>query len=77
MNENLCAWLMIALYRSGHVARSLEAFHRLRSVLEEELGVEPCPRLQRLQMAIVSGDPALELASWSMPQLTPDLSAAS
>jgi DNA-binding SARP family transcriptional activator len=60
MNENVCAFLMIALYRAGHVGRSLQAFHRLRSVLNEELGVEPCPRLQRLQAAILSGDPALE-----------------
>lgn len=74
MNENLCTFLMIALYRSGHVARSLEAFHRLRSVLRDELGVEPSPRLQRLQMAILSGDPALESASWSLPQLRTDLS---
>jgi DNA-binding SARP family transcriptional activator len=65
MNENLCAFLMISLYRSGHVGRSLQAFHRIRSVLKEELGVEPCPRLQRLQAAILSGDPALE--SWSVP----------
>jgi DNA-binding SARP family transcriptional activator len=77
MNENLCAFLMIALYRSGHVARSLEAFQELRTVLQDELGVEPCPRLQRLQMAILSGDPALESASWSMPQLGQDLSEAS
>jgi DNA-binding SARP family transcriptional activator len=65
MNENLCAFLMISLYRSGHVGRSLQAFHRIRSVLKEELGVEPCPRLQRLQAAILSGDPALE--SWPVP----------
>ena len=64
MNENLCAFLMIALYRSGHVGRSLEAFHRLRSALQDELGIEPCPRLQRLQMAILAGDPALESGSW-------------
>jgi SARP family transcriptional regulator, regulator of embCAB operon len=66
MNENLCAFLMIALYRSGHVGRSLETFHRLRSVLQGELGVEPCPRLQRLQLAILAGDPALESPSWAM-----------
>ncbi|WP_282695406.1 AfsR/SARP family transcriptional regulator [Streptomyces sp. CC208A] len=67
MNENLCAYLMIALYRSGRVGRSLEAFHRLRSVLNHELGVEPCPRLQNLQSAILSGDPALDVwsVSWS------------
>jgi len=63
MNENLCAYLMIALYRTGRVGRSLEAFRRLRAVLNRELGVEPCRRLQRLQMAILSGDPALD--DWS------------
>ncbi|MEW2353512.1 AfsR/SARP family transcriptional regulator [Spirillospora sp. NPDC029432] len=63
MNENLCAFLMTALYRAGHVGRSLQAFHRLRSVLNRELGVEPGPRLQRLQAAILSGDPALEAGS--------------
>ena len=77
MNENLCTLLMIALYRSGHVGRSLEAFHRVRAVLQEELGVEPCPRLQRLQAAILSGDPALESDSWSIPQPGASLAAAS
>lgn len=60
MNENLCAYLMITHYRSGHVQHSLEAFHRLRTVLQRELGVEPCSRLQRLQVAILTRDPALE-----------------
>jgi DNA-binding SARP family transcriptional activator len=62
MNENLCAFLMTALYRAGHVGRSLQAFHRLRAVLNRELGIEPCPRLRHLQAAILAGDPALELA---------------
>jgi DNA-binding SARP family transcriptional activator len=60
MNENFCALLMTALYRSGHVARALEAFHRLRSCLREELGIEPCPRLQRMHQAVLLGDPMLE-----------------
>jgi DNA-binding SARP family transcriptional activator len=60
MNENFCALLMTALYRSGHVGRALEAYQRVRGVLREELGVEPCPWLRRLQQAILSGDPALE-----------------
>jgi DNA-binding SARP family transcriptional activator len=71
MNENLCAFLMTALYRAGHVGRSLQAFHRLRSVLNHELGVEPCPRLQRLQAAILSGDPALEAGSVPRPPSRP------
>lgn len=73
MNEILCGFLMIALYRSGHVGRSLEAFHRLRSVLKEELGVEPCPRVQRLLGAILSGDPALDSPSWAGTRLHADL----
>jgi SARP family transcriptional regulator, regulator of embCAB operon len=60
MNENFCALLMTALYGSGHVARALEQFQRLRSALREELGVEPCPRLQRIHQAVLLGDPALE-----------------
>ncbi|MFC8275149.1 BTAD domain-containing putative transcriptional regulator [Streptomyces sp. NPDC057271] len=73
MNENLCAYLMIALYRAGRVGRSLEAFHRLRSVLNQELGVEPCPRLQNLQSAILSGDPALDV--WSVSWSSEDFAA--
>jgi SARP family transcriptional regulator, regulator of embCAB operon len=77
MNENLCGFLMITLYRSGHVGRSLEAFRRLRSILRGELGVEPCPRLQRLQLAILSGDPAIESDAWtSAPRLLGELSSA-
>jgi SARP family transcriptional regulator, regulator of embCAB operon len=60
MNENFCGLLMTALYRSGHAGRALEAFRRLRTVLSNELGIEPCPRLQQLHQAVLSGDPALE-----------------
>ncbi len=60
MNENFCALLMTALYRSGHAGRALKAYHRARTVLRDELGIEPYSRLRRLQRAILSGDPALE-----------------
>lgn len=60
MNENFCGLLMMALYRSGHAGRALEAFRRLRTVLSNELGIEPCPRLQQLHQAVLSGNPALE-----------------
>lgn len=81
MNENFCALLMTALYRSGHVARALEAFRRLQAVLREELGVEPCPRLRQLQHAVLSGDRALDpgdpaastarAVSWDATHATP------
>jgi SARP family transcriptional regulator, regulator of embCAB operon len=60
MNENFCELLMMALYRSGHVGRALDTYQRLRAVLSAELGVDPCPRLQRLQQAVLAGDPALD-----------------
>jgi SARP family transcriptional regulator, regulator of embCAB operon len=59
MNENFCGLLMTALYRSGHVGRALEEYQRVRAVLRDELGIEPCPWLRRLQQAILSGDPTL------------------
>jgi DNA-binding SARP family transcriptional activator len=67
MNENFCALLMIALYRSGHVGRALKAFQIIRAVLRDELGVEPCPQLQRLQRRILSGDPALDTGEPAVP----------
>ncbi|MFI9364416.1 BTAD domain-containing putative transcriptional regulator [Kitasatospora sp. NPDC053057] len=60
MNENLCALLMTALYRSGSPWRALDAFRALRRTLIDELGVEPSGRLQRLHQAVLAGDPALE-----------------
>jgi SARP family transcriptional regulator, regulator of embCAB operon len=61
MNENFWGLLMIALYRAGHVARALDAFQRLRTVLGDELGIDPSPWIRRLHQAILSGDPADDL----------------
>ena len=56
MNENFRGFLMIALYRAGHVARALDAFQQLRTILGDELGIDPSPWIRRLQQAILSGD---------------------
>ncbi|MFJ3822062.1 AfsR/SARP family transcriptional regulator [Streptomyces nodosus] len=61
LNENLCAQLMVALYRSGQTWRALEQFQQLRTTLVTELGVEPSPRLQRLHRAVLAGDPRLDV----------------
>jgi SARP family transcriptional regulator, regulator of embCAB operon len=62
MHEGLRAHLMTALYRSGNTMRALEEFNRLRTALVDESGIEPSPRLQQLQGAILMGDAALQLA---------------
>ncbi len=58
--ENIRAQLMVALYRSGRRHDALEAYRMLRSGLVEELGLEPSPKMRRLQQAILSADPALD-----------------
>jgi DNA-binding SARP family transcriptional activator len=60
LRERLRAQLMLALYRSGRQAEALEAYAKARRVLDEQLGLEPGPELQRLQKAILVQD--LDLA---------------
>ena len=53
---------MLALYRSGRQVDALERYATLRRHLDEELGLEPGPRLRELQRAILRHDAGLELA---------------
>jgi DNA-binding SARP family transcriptional activator len=61
--ERLRGSLMLALYRSGRQADALQAYRDARSLLVEELGLEPGPALRELETAILRQDPALELPS--------------
>lgn len=51
--------LMLALYRSGRQAEALECYREGRQLLVNELGIEPSPRLQELERAILRHDPGL------------------
>ena len=51
--------LMLALYRCGRHAEALRTFEKLRQLLDEELGLEPSPPLQRLQERIILHEPSL------------------
>jgi Bacterial transcriptional activator domain/SIR2-like domain len=53
LRERFREQLMLALYRSGRQAEALETFQQGRRVLVEELGIDPSPRLQQLQAAIL------------------------
>jgi len=55
--ERLHGYLMLALYREGRQSEALEVYRRLRTVLSDELGVEPTEPLRALQVAILRQDP--------------------
>src|SRR5829696_4230255 len=54
--------LMLALYRQGRHAEALAAFHELRAVLRDELGIDPSAGLADLQYRMLNQDPALDHA---------------
>jgi DNA-binding SARP family transcriptional activator len=71
LHERFHAQLIIALYRCGRQADALQAYQQARRVLLEELGVEPCPELRALEVAILNQDPALDPPTVSAPESAP------
>lgn len=60
LRERLVGQQMLALYQAGRQAEALDAYRRARTVFVDELGLEPTPRLQALQQAILRQDDDLE-----------------
>ncbi len=52
---------MLALYRSGRQADALRAFQKTRTILGEELGINPSLALQELEQRILEQDPTLDI----------------
>lgn len=67
LRERLRAQLMLALYRSARQAEALEAYQCARRELLDELGLEPCEALRRLERAILEQDPALDVEPDARP----------
>ncbi|MEV4316939.1 AfsR/SARP family transcriptional regulator [Actinocrispum sp. NPDC049592] len=61
LHEAFYEQLMVALYRSGRRAEALNVYRTARATLNDELGLEPCHDLRKLQEAILdSADPYAE-----------------
>jgi DNA-binding SARP family transcriptional activator len=67
LRERLRGQLMLALYRSGRQADAIQAYHRARRALVDELGIEPGPALRQVYTSILRQERSLE----------PDAAAAS
>jgi hypothetical protein len=60
---------MLSLYRSGRQADALAAYQRARTLLADELGLEPGPELRRMEGDVLAQSPSLD--HLSVPPLSP------
>ncbi|GAB3995876.1 hypothetical protein GCM10029992_14290 [Glycomyces albus] len=80
--ERISALLMLALYRAGRQAESLEVYRKRRAAMVDSLGVEPGSLMRRVHEAVLRSDDRLENVAtgtldrrWE-PMSTPPVEAA-
>ena len=62
LRERAWGLLILGLYRGGRQGEALKAYDRVRSVLVDELDVDPGPELRTLQRRVLAQDPG-----WTRP----------
>ncbi|MEU8819321.1 AfsR/SARP family transcriptional regulator [Actinoplanes sp. NPDC048796] len=55
LNEWFHEQLIIALHRSSRRGDALRAYQNARRILDEELGLDPSPQMERLQLEVLAG----------------------
>jgi class 3 adenylate cyclase/tetratricopeptide (TPR) repeat protein len=75
--ERLRALLMLGLYRSGRQADALEAYREARTLLAQELGLEPGAELRKLERRMLEHDPELEAVATKLPLAAEPIAAPS
>lgn len=65
LRERVWALLITSLYRQGRQAEALRAYQRVRTLLGDELGIEPGAELRALEHAVLEQDPGLTSSSAS------------
>ena len=61
LREHLTALRMLALYRTGRQADALASYHRLRGVLDLELGIRPSLEVETLHQRVLQQYPRLSI----------------
>ena len=60
LQEQLWSARMLALYRADRQGDALLAFQELRTLLSEELGIDPSPAIRQLHESILRQEPSLD-----------------
>ena len=61
LRERLHRSRMLARYRCGRQSEALLGYQELRTLLADELGIDPGPPVQQLYQAVLAQDPDLDL----------------